>query len=526
VRNHNTARISRRTMLKHGTAAGGGLLGLLSFNGLSALANTRLRSRSPRDVNRRVWPMSCDTMVALPDATTTGTTVLGKNSDRPVFDCQPLVRHSAKTYGDGATLQLEYRTIPQASHTHATVGSSPYWCWGYEEGINEFGVAIGNEAIFTKTFSDAVAASKAGKPPEPGLLGMDLLRLGLERGRTARKALDVITDLVERYGQWGSGVPGMSHEKGGYDNSYIIADGKEAWILETVGTRWVARRVTRGVATISNQPSIRNRWDLASHDLVDYAIDRGWWPKEQKNDFDFARAYIDLKTPLQLSQLRVQRSRQLLCQKENGDISPQWVMRVLRDHYEGTFLGGPNFNAALPDFLTLCMHSSPAEFTWGNTASSAVFLLPEKDDRLAQMWWTPVTPCTGLYIPVFAATSRLPKVLTRAGRQGKTVTRPDRAKRDTFSKKSYWWLFRDLLDRIKGDDTGTHFRKRQPMVRNAFDQLERQWLERSATLEQNVIADRKSRKTGDASKRLDDFTDSCVGEALATVKKLRKSMGA
>ena len=150
----------------------------------------------------------------------------------------------------------------------------------------------------------------------------------------------------------------------------------------------------------------------------------------------------------------------------------------------------------------------------------------DRDDRLAQMWWTPVTPCTGLYIPVFAATSRLPKILTRAGRQGKTVTRPDRAKRDTFSKKSYWWLFRDLLDRIKGDDTGTHFRKRQPMVRNAFDQLERQWLERSATLEQNVIADRKSRKTGDASKRLDDFTDSCVGEALATVKKLRKSMGA
>jgi len=119
-------------MLKHGTAAGGGLLGLLSFNGLSALANTRPRSRSPRDVNRRVWPMSCDTMVALPDATTTGTTVLGKNSDRPVFDCQPLVRHSAKTHGDGATLQLEYRTIPQASRTHATVGSSPYWCWGYE----------------------------------------------------------------------------------------------------------------------------------------------------------------------------------------------------------------------------------------------------------------------------------------------------------------------------------------------------------------------------------------------------------
>jgi len=520
--------LSRRTLLGRGAAAAGGLLGLLSGGGLSALADSRSGVRSPREVNRLAWPMSCDTMVALPDATNTGTTVLGKNSDRPVFDCQPLVRYPAARHASGTMLQLEYRSIPQAPRTHATVGSSPYWCWGYEEGINEFGVAIGNEAIFTKTFSEAVAQSKAGQPPEKGLLGMDLLRLGLERGTTARKALDVITDLVERYGQWGSGVPGMDHETGGYDNSYIIADGKEAWILETVGTRFVARKVTSGVATISNQPSIRNRWDLASHDLVDYAVDRGWWPREQKNDFDFARAYIDLKTPLQLSQLRVQRSRQLLCQKEHGDISPRWVMRVLRDHFEGTFLGGPNFNAALPDFLTLCMHSSPAGFTWGNTASSAVFLLPdqlsEKTDRLAQMWWTPVTPCTGLYIPVFAEGGKLPDVLTRAGGQGKTVTAPDRVKPDTFSETSYWWQFRDLLDRVKGDETGTRFRQRQPVVRKTFDRLERRWLEQSATIQRTAIARRKSGSQADATRGLDAFTDSCVATALETTEMLKREM--
>jgi secernin len=520
--------LSRRTLLGRGAAAAGGLLGLLSGGGLSALADSRSGVRSPREVNRLAWPMSCDTMVALPDATTTGTTILGKNSDRPVFDCQPLVRYPAARHASGTMLQLEYRSIPQPPRTHATIGSSPYWCWGYEEGINEFGVAIGNEAIFTKTFSEAVAQSKAGQPPEKGLLGMDLLRLGLERGTTARKALDVITDLVERYGQWGSGVPGMDHETGGYDNSYIIADGKEAWILETVGTRFVARKVTSGVATISNQPSIRNRWDLASHDLVDYAVDRGWWPREQKNDFDFARAYIDLKTPLQLSQLRVQRSRQLLCQKEHGDISPRWVMRVLRDHFEGTFLGGPNFNAALPDFLTLCMHSSPAGFTWGNTASSAVFLLPdllsEKTDRLPQMWWTPVTPCTGLYIPVFAEGGKLPDVLTRAGGQGKTVTAPVQVQPDTFAETSYWWQFRDLLDRVKGDETGTRFRQRQPVVRKAFDRLERRWLEQSATIQRTAIARRKAGSATEATRGLDEFTDSCVATALETTEMLKREM--
>jgi secernin len=470
-----------------------------------------------RDVNRRVHPLSCDTMVAMPDATTTGTTVLGKNSDRPVFDCQPLVRYPRQKHASESSIQLEYQTIPQARETYATIGSSPYWCWGYEEGINEFGVAIGNEAIFTKTFAVAVAASKQGKPPELGLLGMDLLRLGLERGKTAREALDAITELVERYGQWGSGVPGMDHETGGYDNSYIIADGKEAWILETVGKRWVAKRVTRGVAAISNQPSIRTEWDLASHDLVDYAVDKGWWPQAKRDEFDFARAYIDLTTPLQLSQLRVQRSRQLLCQRENGEVSPEWVMRVLRDHYEDTFLGGPKFNAALPDFLTLCMHSSPAEFTWGNTASSAVFILPDDSKRLAQMWWTPVTPCTGLYLPVFASASRLPEVLSAAGSQGKIVTPPPQTKRDEFSENSYWWLFRDLLDKIKGDETGSDFSKRQPIARATFNRLEQKWMAQCRQVEQKAAAEENSAV-------LDDFTRACAEEAVATVNKLRDAM--
>lgn len=506
--------LNRRSLLKSGAA---GFFGMLGPNGLAALADAKPKQQSMRDVNRRVRPLSCDTMVALPDATTTGTTVLGKNSDRPVFDCQPLVQFPRQKHSPESSIKLEYQTIPQMRETYATIGSSPYWCWGYEEGINEFGVAIGNEAIFTKTFADAVEVSKAGKPPELGLLGMDLLRLGLERGKTARETLEVITKLVERYGQWGSGVPGMDPETGGYDNSYIIADGKEAWILETVGKRWVAKRVTRGVAAISNQPSIRTEWDLASHDLVDYAIDKGWWPKAKKSEFDFSRAYIDLKTPLQLSQLRVQRSRQLLCHKENGEVSPQWVMRVLRDHYEDTFLGGPNFNAALPDFLTLCMHSSPANFTWGNTASSAVFILPNDDKRLAQMWWTPVTPCTGLYLPVFAASNRLPKILSTAGRQGKTVTPPPQAKQDEFAENSYWWLFRDLLDKVKGDETGTEFGKRQPIARAAFNELEKKWMEQSKTVEKLAVAQQAS------GKLLDDFTQSCVEEAVATVNKLRKA---
>lgn len=95
------------------------------------------------------------------------------------------------------------------------------------------------------------------------------------------------------------------------------ADPREAWVLETVGKRWIARRFVHGTAAISNQPSIRESWDAASSDLIDYAISQSWWPEEERNRFDFAFAYTDLQKPLQVSQIRVQRSRELLKKAEN-----------------------------------------------------------------------------------------------------------------------------------------------------------------------------------------------------------------
>ena len=130
------------------------------------------------------------------------------------------------------------------------------------------------------------------------------------------------------------------------------------------------------------------------------------------------------------------------------------AMAVLRDHYEGTFLEGPYFNAARPDFLTLCMHAHPSGFTWGNTASSAVFVLPS-DDRPPYLWWAAATPCTSVYVPVFVG--ELPETLGRT------------------DEGSYWWTFQRLLDAVKGDALGSAFAERQPQVRAAFDRLETEW---------------------------------------------------
>jgi secernin len=185
---------------------------------------------------------------------------------------------------------------------------------------------------------------------------------------------------------------------------------------------------------------------------------------------------ISLPIPLHLSHARAMRSRELLGQKKEGEVCPRWMMRTLRDHYDTTFLQGPYFNAALPDFLSICMHVSPAAFTWGNTASSAVFILPASKGRLPVFWWTACPPCTGLYLPFFVDGSKLPEILSTAGKAGKSVTAPPpEAVQDQFSPDSWWWQFRELHDMVRGDEIATMYNERQPMVRATFDAVEKKF---------------------------------------------------
>src|SRR5215216_4069753 len=169
---------------------------------------------------------------------------------------------------------------------------------------------------------------------------------------------------------------------------------------------------------------------MQSPTLVDYAQLNAWWPATQA-PFDVARAYIDERVPRQISRIRMQRSRQLLAEAA-GQITPQWMMRIARDHYEGSFLEGPAFDAADPDFLSLCMHVSPADFTWGNTASSCVAVLPHAPDEP----------------PFFVQGSQLPAFVSQAGVAGKQIVPAPQAQVDTFASTSYWWLFRQLMDTV------------------------------------------------------------------------------
>jgi secernin len=316
-------------------------------------------------------------------------------------------------------------------------------------------------------------------------------------------------------------VPTRDHAAGGYDNSFIVADPSEAWVFEAVGKRWAAKQIRQGFGSISNQPSIRTAWDRGSGDVEEYAIRKGWWPDTAEMPFDFARAYIDDRVPRQVSHIRSMRSRQLLAD-EQGRITPQWMMRIARDHYEGTFLEGPYFDAADPDFLSLCMHVSPADFTWGHTASSCVAVLPTSPGTPPVFWWTPGPPCNGCYVPFFVHGGRLPEMVSRAGTFGKRVVPPNQATADAFAPGSYWWLFRELIDRAKGDPIRSvpgRYESRNRIVREQFDALEQEFAaELPHMLQQATGAGDGDGKPGAAI--LDAFTNRCVHRVTETVREL------
>ena len=177
----------------------------------------------------------CDTLVAVTD----DGLLFAKNSDRDPNESQVLEWRPAADHPDGSTVDCTWVTVPQVDHTHAVLLSRPWWMWGAEMGANECGVVIGNEAVFTR-----------GPAGGPALLGMDLLRLALERAGSADDAVGVLVDLLERHGQGGP----CSHERPDftYDNSFLVADPDGAVVLETSGRSW-ATEVVRGPGrSISN----------------------------------------------------------------------------------------------------------------------------------------------------------------------------------------------------------------------------------------------------------------------------------
>ena len=323
----------------------------------------------------------CDTIVALSNSTADGKVLFAKNSDREPNEAHEMVIISRAHHQPGEKVKCTYIEIPQVEETYQVLLAKPFWIWGAEMGANEFGVTIGNEAVFTK--------DSYGK--EPGLIGMDFLRLALERSKTAREALDLIIELLEKYGQ--SGNCGFAH-KMFYHNSFLICDPDEAWVLETSAKEWAAEKV-KDIRSISNALTIGAEWDLASANLVQHAIDKGWC--RDKSQFNFARCYSEPVYTLFSDAHKRQHCTTEQLKERKGKITPAMMMAVLRHHDDkDKFNWSPDKGITGAD---VCMRAGWGPIRGSQSAGSMVSQL----DRSDSVHWLTGTsaPCTSLFKPVW-----------------------------------------------------------------------------------------------------------------------------
>ena len=286
----------------------------------------------------------CDTFVALNSATSGNFTIFGKNSDRPDNEVQLVVYIPHKKHKTDTKLKCTYIPIPQLDETASVLLSQPWWMWGAEMGVNEHGVTIGNEACWTNQPYE-----------ETGLLGMDLVRLGLERGKSAEKATQVIIKLLDKYGQGGRcSFDGNMI----YHNSFLIADYEEAWILETAGKWWIAEKIKKGVRNISNGLSINNSGTIRKEGLIDFVIDKGLC--DDKDDFSFAKVFSN-----DWSEKPSPYSREGMCNllldKNKGKIDTEYASSILREHNSGICMHG-GFTSSGSQISTLGQNEQSINF--------------------------------------------------------------------------------------------------------------------------------------------------------------------
>lgn len=230
--------------------------------------------------------------------------------------------------------------IPEVAHTYATIGN-----------MNEHGLAI----------SESTWGGREELVDTTGIIDYgSLIYITLQRAKTAREAIKVMTGLVEKYGYASSG------------ESFSIADSEEVWIMELIGKGavergavWVAMRVPEDCisghanhARIHQFPLNDKENCLYAKDVISFARKQGYFSGKDE-DFSFSLAYaITDYSALRGCDARVWSYYNRFTEggvdsyldwvmKGEGEPLPLWVKPskkvsvsdmqwMMRDHFEGT----------------------------------------------------------------------------------------------------------------------------------------------------------------------------------------------
>ena len=288
---------------------------------------------------------ACTSLIATKGATVDGSTLVSYAADshtlygelysQPAADHAPGAMRDVVEWDTGKLLGQ----IPEVAHTYATIGN-----------MNEHGLTI----------AESTWGGRHELADSTGLIDYgSLIYIALQRARTAREAIDVMTGLVRDYGYYSEG------------ESFSIADPDEAWIMEMIGKGgkskgavWVARRVPDGYISghanhsrIHQFPLNDKENCLYSPDVIDFARQQGYYKGSDK-DFSFSRAYAvydsgalrgcDGRVWAWYNKHADDMDRYLPWVLEGrGDVLPLWVkpskpvsardlQAMMRDHFEDT----------------------------------------------------------------------------------------------------------------------------------------------------------------------------------------------
>ncbi len=339
----------------------------------------------------------CDTMYAGRAACAGSLAWFAKNSDRHPEEPQALCLVGRRA--PASSTRVGGRELPFPDRGLAFALSKPSWMEGGEMGVNERGLAIGNEAVFSRF-----------KAARDGVLGMDILRAALGSCGGAQEAVQAICDFTEGADQGGNGA-----FKGSlvYCNSYIVADPREAFVLETAGRRW-AWRAIGDVAAISNAYSIEldyKRLDAQTRKEIAPVNERAACSDEadpgRKGEKESWRAHVEDRFKLRFTRGDERRAAvESALGAARGSVGLETILGILRSH------GG--FDPARPPrnhMASVCMHAG-GFLPNASTASMALAYLPaeangaggETGAGRAILWFTGTScPCLSIYKPMLLA---------------------------------------------------------------------------------------------------------------------------
>ena len=399
--------------------------------------------------------------------------IVGKKASA---DGSVIVSYSADSYGMFGFL-CHY---PAATHAAGTMRSIYDWDSGkylgqIKEAPQTYNV-IGNINEFQVTIAETTFGGREDLVDTTGIMDYgSLIYVALQRSRTAKEAIKVMTDLVKEYGYYSSG------------ESFTIADPNEVWIMEMIGKGpgvkgavWVAVRIPDDcIAAHANQSRIHkfNMKDkdncLYAPDVISFAREKGYFNGVNK-DFSFADAYC----PLTFSGLRACEARvwsfynmfskttgqaylsyieakskepMPLYVKPDRKVSVRDIQNAMRDHYEGTALDITNDLGAGP--FNMPYRLSPLTFkvdgkTYFNerpisTQQSAFSFVSQMRSNLPDaiggvLWFGLDDANMTVFTPVYCNTNKVPAPYAQG--EGDCVT---------FSWNSAFWIYNWVSDMIR-----------------------------------------------------------------------------